>query len=120
MPAEPFADRLDPATYADDVLVGVYESDPGEPDALWLSERLMARLVHAAIGYELHTLPMLAQNEPLTLNRARTESLEHEIAFVGERLDDPVAAQTVMALSAYISERLRRPGWDGPLTFDAE
>ena len=36
-----FADRLDAATYADDdEVVGVYELDPSEADALWLSARL--------------------------------------------------------------------------------
>jgi hypothetical protein len=37
VPQDPFADRLDPATYAeDDDVVGFVESTPSEDDALWL------------------------------------------------------------------------------------
>ena len=67
-----FADRLDPATYDDDDgTVGVFESDRGDEDSLWISERLFRRLTSVASGYELHTLPMLGGSDPVRLNGKR-------------------------------------------------
>jgi len=42
MTLDRFGDRLDAAPYADDPVVGVFESDPDEADSLWLSDRLFA------------------------------------------------------------------------------
>lgn len=82
-----FDDRLDAATYEDDEVVGVFESDPGESDSLWLSERLFCRLTAVANGYELHTPPMLGGSDPVRLNQQRCQSLLDELAFVAERLE---------------------------------
>jgi hypothetical protein len=62
VPTERFADRLDPASYTDDPVVGVYEADPDAADALWISERLFGRLTLVASAYELHTLPLLRRH----------------------------------------------------------
>ena len=69
----------------------MYESDPDEEDSLWIPERLFGRLTQVASAYELHTLPMLGGMDPVQLNRARCEALLDEVAFVAERLNDPLA-----------------------------
>jgi hypothetical protein len=116
-----FADRFDPATYAeDDELVGVFEADPSEDDALWLSARLFRRLTGVASAYELHSLPLLDSSEPVRLNRVRCEDILDEIAFVAERLDDPLAVATAQIITDYLAARARRPTWDGTITFEGD
>ena len=116
-----FADRLDPATYVNDAeVVGVYESDPSEADALWLSARLFRRLTGVARAYELHAVPLLDDPDPVRLNRARCEAVLDEIAFVAERLDDQVAVGMAQSIADYLSARTRRPTWDGPVTFEGD
>lgn len=116
-----FADRLDPATYEnDDGLVGVFESDPGEEDSLWISERLFHRLTAVAAGYEMHTLPMLGGSDPIRLNGQRCQSLLDELAFVADRLDDPIASSTAQSIQDYIAVRVQRLQWDGAVTFEGE
>jgi hypothetical protein len=118
---DPYADRLDASTYEDDDdTVGVFESSPDERDSLWLSGRLFHRLTGVATAYELHTLPMLGGTEAGRLNRARCETLLDELTFVAERLDDPLAVQTAQAISDYVAVRLRRPMWDGSITFEGD
>jgi hypothetical protein len=119
--ANRFADRLDPGTYAaDDGTVGIFESDPSEADAVWISDRLFRRLVLLAEAYELHALPLLNSSEPVHLNRARCESVLEELEFIAERVDDAPAVATVQGLAAYIGSRLHRPSWDGPVTVESD
>jgi len=121
VPMDRFADRLDPATYADDdEVVGVYESDPSEADALWLSARLFRRLTGVAQAYELHALPLLDDPDPVRLNRARCEAVLDEIAFVAERLDNQVAIGVAQSITDYLIVRTRRPAWDGTVTFEGD
>lgn len=121
VPMDRFADRLDPATYADDdEVVGVFESGPSDDDALWLSARLFRRLTTVASAYELHSLPLLGGSEPVQLNRARCESVLDEIAFVAERLDDAVAVTTAQSVADYLATRTQRPTWDGTVTFEGD
>lgn len=116
-----FADRLDPATYSeDDGTVSVFESDPGAKDSLWISERLFRRLAAVASGYELHTLPMLGGPDPVRLNWQRCQSLLDELAFVAERLNDPIASSTAQVIQDFIAARVRRPSWDGEVTFEGD
>ena len=118
MTSDRFADRLDPATYQDDEVVGVYEDTPDDEDSLWLSERLVQRLLLVAAAYELHTLPLLSSADPIRLNQQRCAPLLDELAFVADRLDDPAAATTAQAIQDYVAARVRRPGWSGEVTFD--
>ena len=117
MHTERFADRLDPMTYeADDDVVGIYEIDPGEPDALWCSARLFRRLVLIGAAYELHTLPLLDGSVDVHLNQTRCLALVDEIAFVAERVDDALVVGLAQSLVDYVSRRTRRPGWRGDIT----
>jgi hypothetical protein len=116
-----FADRLDASTYEeDDETVGVFESSPAEQDSLWLSGRLFHRLTGVAEAYELHTLPMLGGSEPVRLDRLRCESLLDELAFVADRLNDPLAVQTAQVIADYVAMRTRRPARAGSVTFEGD
>ena len=116
-----FADRLDASTYEeDDQTVGVFESDPAEQDSLWLSGRLFHRLTGVAAVYELHTLPMIGGCEPVRLDRLRCESLLDELAFVADRLNDPLAVKTAQVIADYVAIRTRRPAWAGSVTFEGD
>ena len=116
-----FADRLDAATYEDDdEAVSVFESTPADQDCLWLSGRLFRRLTGVAAAYELHTLPMLGGSEPMRLNRPRCESLLDELAFVADRLNDPLAVRTAQVIADYVAIRTRRPAWAGTVTFEGD
>jgi len=120
VPDDRFTDRLDPTTFADDPVVGGYEQGPDDDDALWVSERLFARLTAVAAGYELHTLPMLGQSDPVALNRARCTSLLTEVTFVAERLNDPLIQEIAQVLQHYITRRTNNPLWDGSITIEGE
>lgn len=100
--------------------MGIFEISPDEPDSLWLSDRLFHRLTGVAIAYDLHTLATMRVLDDDRLNRARCESLLDELAFVAERLNDPVAAGTAQAISDYVASRLGRPMWDGLITFQGD
>jgi|GEM_PF-1614030 len=113
-----FADRLDPKTYeSDGEVVGIYENDPDEHDALWCSGRLFRRLTTIGRAYELHTLPLLDGSADLRLNQTQCVSLVDEIAFVAERVNDDVLVALAQSLSDYVTARARRRGWLGDITF---
>ncbi len=118
MSTDRFSDRLDAASYTDDPEVGAYEVDPDEKDSLWISERLFGRLTQVASAYELHTLPLLGGMDPVPLNRARCQELLEEVAFVAERLNDPLVAEVAHSLSAYLTRRTWDPRWDATVTFE--
>ncbi|GAB4062539.1 hypothetical protein GCM10028777_02610 [Angustibacter speluncae] len=113
-----FSDRLDPRSYEKDLMVGVYEAEPDEEDSVWISERLFRRLTQVASAYELHTLPMLGGTDPVPLNRVRCEDLLDEVAFVAERLNDPLAVEVAQLLTNYLTRRTWNPRWDGSVTFE--
>jgi len=118
MQLERFADRLDPKTYeTDDEVAGLFESDPGEPDALWCSGRLFRRLTGIASAYELHTLPLLNGSSDVRLNRSQCLSLLDEIAFVAERVNDALLVGVAQSVSDYVAARVRRPRWLGTIAF---
>jgi len=117
MRTERFADRLDPKTYqADDEVVGIYETDPNEHDALWFSGRLFRRLTTIGDAYELHTLPLLDGSTDLRLNQTQCISLVDEVAFVAERINDDVLVSLAQSFSDYVTTRVRRSAWLGHIT----
>lgn len=121
MTKDRYSDRLDPATYEDDNgTVGIFEVSPDEPDSLWLSDRLFHRLTGVAVAYGLHTLATMRDLNDDRLNRARCETLLDELAFVAERLNDPLAVRTAQAISDYVASRLGRPMWDGLISFEGD
>lgn len=113
-----YSDRLDPATYEDDEPIAIYEEDPGEAGALYISERLFSRLVHLGEAYELHHLPLLGRIEPVQLGRAQCVALCDELAFVAERVDDPLTVAAAQSVSDYLDARVRRPGAETFVTLE--
>lgn len=121
MTEDRFADRLDAATYEnDDDVVGVFEQTAQDADALWLSGQLFHRLTTVASAYRLHVLPMLGGWEPMPLNKLQCQSLLDELAFVAERLNDPLAAATAQAISDFVVIRTRQPAWEGSITIEGD
>jgi hypothetical protein len=121
VPTDRFADRLDPSTYAqDDEVVGVFEATRDDDDALWLSARLFRRLTQIAQAYELHSLPLLDDPEPVLLNRPRCEGVVEEIEFVAALLDDPLAIELAQSLTDYLAARLRQPSWYESVTVEVD
>lgn len=104
-----FDDRLDPATFEDDVEVDVvvvkagaaldWSQIPLEEQVL-LPERIFDRLCRIGAAYELHHLQSLKVDQLNRLNRSQTESLIEEVGFVVSIVDDP-------ALRHYIPILLR-------------
>lgn len=118
MISDRFADRLDAARYQSDEVVGIYGSTPDDPDALWLSERLVRRLALIASAYELHVLPRFIESEPVQLNRQLCATLVDELEFIAARLDDELVTTTAEAVRDYATARVRRPSWSDDVTFD--
>jgi len=104
-----FNDRLEPATFEDDVEVDVvvvkagaeldWSQIPLEEQDL-VPERIFDRLCRMGAAYELQHLQSLKVDQPNRLNRSQTESLIEEVEFVGSIVDDP-------ALRHYIPNLLR-------------
>jgi hypothetical protein len=103
---DPFTDRLDAATFADDPVVGIYRNDPAEPHSLWIPERLFARVVLVGRAYELHTLPLLGGSDPVRLNRPRIESLVDELDFVRARISDDLVEHWTKVIADYATSAL--------------
>jgi hypothetical protein len=118
MAADRFADRLTEQTYVDDEPVGVFEADPSEQVALWISERLFHRLVLIARAYELHVLPMLGGTERITLGRAQCESLLDELEFVIAQLNDDLALATARSIAQYVRSRIYGSLGDFQVSFE--
>ncbi len=72
-PHQRYEDRLDPATYADDPVVGWFSGDP--PAERWVPERLVDRLRALGSACELHLLPLLPGSVPLSLNGVQVRNL---------------------------------------------
>lgn len=83
-----YADRLGPRTYADEPAVVIYQDAPD--NGLWIPEQVFWRFVHVAKGYELHLLPLLGGPDPVQLTRPMIQTFIDEVAFVADRLHDPV------------------------------
>jgi hypothetical protein len=69
----------------------------------WMSERLLARLMHLGRGYELPLLSRLAR---------RTARLEDELAFLFEVVSDKALLDAIRPLHEMIARALHNPrGW---------
>jgi hypothetical protein len=110
--------RLDPATYRDDVACEVrLEADPrdaqAERSSEWISERLLARLRHLALAYELPLLARLpTDGELVGYPDVQLRSLEDELAFLFDIVSDKVLLDAVAPFQAMIKRALHDPrGW---------
>jgi hypothetical protein len=100
-PLTEFLDRLDASRYAQDDGVSIGAAEAGaEPNwALSIPERLFSRAQQIASAYELHLLPAIDYNDRVRLVPAQVEALSQELAFVRERIADPLLAQHLDSLA---------------------
>jgi hypothetical protein len=96
-----FVDRLDPATYEDDEVVGV--SCPEAGTEAWVPEALFHRMQSIASGYRLHVLPLLGEDALWSLSVPQAESLADELAFLAEVTNDPALLAQLSAISRVAS-----------------
>jgi hypothetical protein len=108
-PMSRFNNRLDPATFENDVEVDVVVVKAGAEldwsqilpeEQVLVPERIFDRLCRIGAAYELQRLQSLKADQPSRLNRSQTESLIEEVEFVASIVDDP-------ALRHYIQPLLR-------------
>jgi hypothetical protein len=106
-----FLDRLDASRYAHDEGVSIGTAEPGgEPTwALTIPERLFSRAQRIASAYELHLLPAIDYNDRVRLVTSQLQTLSHELAFVRERIADPLLAKHLDSL-AELGESCLRGG----------
>jgi len=114
-PLARFDDRLSHATYEDDVVTGVHDGDPD--GGVWVPERLFLRLVQLAGAYDLHVTSRLGGMDVVVLSRPLARSFLDEVAFIGERVDDPALLPWLQRIADYGEHVLRRRG-DVQLTVD--
>ena len=101
-----FADRLDPAPYAQDEPVGAGTSEDYS-GWVYVSDRLFDRMQHLARGYDLHILRGLHPYDRNELDHDRTASLIDELEFLAEVVNDRalLEAITVLRDAAFLSVR---------------
>src|SRR4051812_43777915 len=111
LPLTEFLDRLDASRYAQDEGVLIGTADPGgEPNwALSIPERLFSRAQQIASAYELHLLAAIDYNDRVRLVASQVETLSHELAFVRQRVADPLLTKHLESL-AKLGESCLRAG----------
>lgn len=111
---EPFADRLKASTYADDVEFQVrLNPDPRDEQAAtteaWISERLLNRLRHIGLAYELPLLSRLPADGQWSYPEVQCSSLEREIVFLLNLVADPLLAAATEPLLNMVRAAIREP-----------
>jgi len=114
--AEPFTNRFDPDSFAQDprVLIrlgSVSRCEAVAPTEAWISERLLQRLRHLGLAFELPLLSRL----PAGTGRwfypdEQLDSLADELALVAERVSDPALGPALASLNPLFHRRGRCPG----------
>lgn len=114
-----FRDRLDADYYQDDPVfgIGLGDSTPGDADAIWVPERIMERIVALGRAYELHYLPMVVAGEATYLNATQAEGMEEELAFVVDRVDDPLVHEHGRRIADFVARGARE---GAGVTFEGE
>ena len=103
-----FADRLDPATYAQDEPVGAGTSDDYS-GWVYVPDRLFERIQHLARAYDLHVLPGLDPYHRNELDHDRTTGLIEELEFLGDVVNDPPLLKAIEVLRNAASLAARNP-----------
>jgi hypothetical protein len=80
----PYSDRLDSATYADDqpVRFSVLTESRRDRFEVEMPENLFARAISLGRAYQLHVLSTLEVYAETSLHKAQCDSLLHELEFV--------------------------------------
>jgi len=112
-----FADRFDDARYVNDVsyLIRLQPNsldEKGLKQEVCVPERLMHRLVYLAIAYELpllSRLPVAEDYEEWTYPEVQAVSLERELAFLLQRVSDPLLTTVLRPFTTLVTAAIRHP-----------
>ena len=101
-----YQDRLIAATYADDEPIRVFS--PETESEVWVPERVFARMQSVAVGYDLHVIPLLAEEALRFLNGAQAETFTDEVGFIAEVTNDPALHEHLAAMLAVANDGIHQ------------
>jgi hypothetical protein len=110
-----FDDRFDDQRYREDEACRIFlQPDPrdkAEPnfEEVWISERLLERLRHLGLAYELPLLSRISSTEDWTYPELQAVSLERELAFLMNHVSDPWLGAVLQPFAALLTEAMRHP-----------
>ena len=109
--------RLNPDSYRDDVQCEIrLQPDPRDetcgPVVDWVSERLLSRLRHLALAYELPLLGRLPGHGKVGYPEAQLSTLEEELGFLSSVVSDQVLLAAIRPMRDMIEKAQHDPrGW---------
>jgi hypothetical protein len=112
-----YENRLTAGTYQDDVQCQLRlqpdRRDEGrQPMEDWISERLLARLRHLAMAYDLPLLSRLPTDGTIAYPEIQLPSVEDELAFLFEIVTDHALLQAIAPMREMIRRATHEPrGW---------
>jgi hypothetical protein len=112
-----YENRLNASTYRDDVQCQLrLQPDPRDegraPIVSWISERLLARLRHLALAYDLSLLARLPSDGSIVYPEVQLASVEDELAFLFEVVSDQVLLAAIAPMRELIRRAMHDPrGW---------
>lgn len=112
-----YNDRLEVTSYSGDVecqlrLMPDPREERSEPIEGWIAERLLARLRHLGLAYELPLLGRLPRAGVETYPEVQMPALEDELAFLFSVVSDDVLLKAVAPLHEMMKVAMLNPrGW---------
>ena len=112
-----YSDRLEAASYRSDVqcqlrLVRDPREKCSDPVEGWIAQRLLARLKHLALAYELTLLKRLPSSGVEIYPELQVQELEDELAFLFSVISDDVLLKAIAPLREMIRVATHDPrGW---------
>jgi hypothetical protein len=112
-----YENRLNASTYRDDVQCQLrlqsHPRDEGRaPMVSWISEKLLARLRHLALAYDLPLLARLPSDGSIIYPEVQLVSVEDELAFLFEVVSDQVLLAAIAPMREMIQRAQHDPrGW---------
>jgi hypothetical protein len=112
-----YSDRLEAASYADDVqcplrLLRDPRDERSDPVEGRIAERLLARLKHLGLAYELPLLKRLPSTGVESYPENQVQELEDELAFLFGVISDDVLLKAIAPLRQMIGLAMHDPrGW---------
>ena len=109
--------RLNADSYRDDVQCEIrLQPDPRDetcgPVVDWVSERLLGRLRHLALAYELPLLGRLPGHGKVGYPEAQLSTLEEELGFLSSVVSDQVLLAAIRPMRDMIEKAQHDPrGW---------
>jgi len=110
-----FADRFQSQRYRNDEPCRVFlQPDPRDEESpptneFWVPERLVERLHHLGLAYELPLLSRVSSTEDWSYPEVQAFSLQRELAFLMAHVSDPLLAAALEPFEALLTESIRHP-----------